>query len=198
MGVSYGFLPNVALGAALGLAHPCMGSTIALRRAVLDRIGGFERVKDALSDDYDLGQAVRDAGLTVALPPLLVEHGCAEASLTELFAHELRWAVTIRSIDPAGHLGSLVTHAVPLALVGLACGGGWAPGVAGLAVALAARAWLKLSVDAAAGRPSGPWIMMPLRDLLSFGVFVASHFTSRVRWRDDRFVLGPDRSLSPA
>jgi len=42
MGVSYGFLPNVILGVALGLARPCMGSTIALERRTLDEIGGFE------------------------------------------------------------------------------------------------------------------------------------------------------------
>ena len=32
MGTSYDFLPNVVLGTSLGLAEPCMGSTIALTR----------------------------------------------------------------------------------------------------------------------------------------------------------------------
>ncbi len=45
MGTSYEFLPNVMLGTSLGLAEPCMGSTIALTRAVLDEIGGFWRFR---------------------------------------------------------------------------------------------------------------------------------------------------------
>ncbi|MBX9659111.1 MAG: glycosyltransferase, partial [Nitrospiraceae bacterium] len=38
------FLPNVLVGLSLGLAHPCFGSTIALRRQTLDAIGGFAAV----------------------------------------------------------------------------------------------------------------------------------------------------------
>ena len=36
----------------------------------------------------------------------------------DLWRHELRWARTIRVIDPPGYWGSLVTHALPLALIG--------------------------------------------------------------------------------
>ncbi|HET7334034.1 MAG TPA: glycosyltransferase, partial [Rhizomicrobium sp.] len=40
-GVNYNFLPNVAFAFTRGLARPSFGSTIALRRAVLDEIGGL-------------------------------------------------------------------------------------------------------------------------------------------------------------
>ena len=63
MGTSYDFLPNVVLGISLGLAAPCMGSTIALTRNVLDEIGGFAAFADYLADDYEIGRAVRGAGL---------------------------------------------------------------------------------------------------------------------------------------
>ena len=53
--------PRSRVGTALGLAKPCFGSTIALRRATLDRIGGFHAVKDRLADDYALGEAIRGA-----------------------------------------------------------------------------------------------------------------------------------------
>ena len=126
MGISYGFLPNVAAGVGLGLAHPCMGSTIALRRAVLDEIGGFEAFAEVLADDYEIGRAVRARGYRIALPACLLAHGCGETRLGEVFAHELRWAVTIRCMDPAGHAGSVVTHPLALALLALLLlGGPW-------------------------------------------------------------------------
>ena len=106
MAISYHFLPNAALGIASGLAHPCFGSTIALSRETLGAIGGFEAFADYLADDYEIGRAVRAAGKSIAYPPLTVQHGSTETRFGALAAHELRWARTIRVIDPAGHWGS--------------------------------------------------------------------------------------------
>ena len=39
------------------------------------------------------------------------------ASAGELFRHELRWTRTIRALNPAGHLGSVVTFGFPIALM---------------------------------------------------------------------------------
>ena len=97
------FLPNVLVGLRLGLATPCFGSTIALRRSHLDAIGGFAAFADVLADDYAIGAALRAKGLRIAIPRFLVGHTCAESSLTELWRHELRWARTIRTVDLKGH-----------------------------------------------------------------------------------------------
>ena len=63
MGTSYTFLPNAVLGTSLGLAAPCFGSTIALKRETLDEVGGFAAFADQLADDYEMGRAVRGTGL---------------------------------------------------------------------------------------------------------------------------------------
>ena len=63
------------------------------------------------------------AAMTIAIPPLTVGHVCAENSARELWQHEVRWARTIRSVDPVGYVGSIITHAFPM---GADCGaGGW-------------------------------------------------------------------------
>ena len=46
------------VGMALGLAKPCFGSTIALKREALNAIGGFEAFANQLADDYAIGAAV--------------------------------------------------------------------------------------------------------------------------------------------
>ncbi|HWM62073.1 MAG TPA: glycosyltransferase, partial [Rhizomicrobium sp.] len=53
MSTSYTFLPNAVLGTSLGLAAPCFGSTIALKRQTLDEVGGFAAFADQLADDYE-------------------------------------------------------------------------------------------------------------------------------------------------
>ncbi len=198
MGVSYGFLPNVAAGVALGLARPCMGSTIALSRRTLADIGGFEAFAHVLADDYEIGRAVRAQGRRVALPPFAMAHGCAEESLGALVAHELRWAVTIRCMDPVGHYGSVVTHPLALALIGTILLGA-PPYAAGIALAaILARGGLARCVDRAVGATSGPWQLLPLRDILSFALFVCSLFARRVDWRGSNYQVSANGKLSPA
>ena len=198
MGVSYGFMPNVILGVALGLASPCMGSTIAIRRQTLEAIGGLEALNDVLMDDYDIGRAVRAQGWRVALPPFLVDHGCSEASFGEVIAHEMRWAVTVRMIDPAGYLGSIVTHALAWALIGVILTAGAPVSWVMVGLALACRLWLKWRMDHAAGASSGSALLLPIRDIMSFAIFFGSLFARAVYWRGERFRVSSGRTMSPA
>jgi len=197
MGVSYQFLPNVITGVVLGMAHPCMGSTIALRRETLESIGGFVAFKDVLADDYAIGAAVRRLGLASTLAPAVVSHSCSEATLRELFSHELRWARTIRGLDPLGHAGSVVTFPTPLALVGAAIFHFSPPALAVLAAALASRTWLAFRVDRAIGRRLGTWWLLPIRDMVGMFVFLASFAGRSVEWRGAKFHVTPDGDLRP-
>jgi ceramide glucosyltransferase len=148
-----------------------------------------------LADDYALGDLVRGTGLTVAIPRYVVTHVCAERSAADLIRHELRWARTIRSVDPLGFAGSVVTHAVPLALLGLVFGG-ISPAALMLLVALACRFVLALELDRAfALRDARPWLL-PLRDLMSFAIFLASFLGRAIEWRGQRYGVRADKTLA--
>lgn len=196
MGVSYHFLPNAAVGIAGGMAHPCFGSTIALTRETLAAVGGFEAFADLLADDYEIGRAVRARAMSIAYPPLTVIHGSTETSLAALAAHELRWARTIRVIDPAGHWGSLVTHALPLGLIGAGLLGFSPAACVVLAGLLAARLFLKARIDHIVGERAGPAWLLPVRDVLSFGLFIASLFGNAVEWRGNRLRVGKSGTMA--
>ncbi|MGN6123666.1 MAG: bacteriohopanetetrol glucosamine biosynthesis glycosyltransferase HpnI [Sphingomonas oligoaromativorans] len=191
-GISWGFLPSVMVGLATGMAHPCMGSTIAIRRETLDAIGGFERFKDLLADDHAIGAAVRETGLAVVVPPMIVAHGSTEASLAELVAHELRWNATVRMLDPAGYAGSVVTYPTAFALLAVAMGAGWWV----LAAALLSRLALAARIDYIAGERTAPLWWLPARDLLSFGLYVGAFFTRRVDWRGQRLHMADDGRMT--
>src|SRR5215468_8663811 len=122
LGINAHFLPNVIMGLGLKLAKPCFGSTIAFKRKALVGIGGFIRVVDCLADDYAIGAALRARGYRISVSPVTVGHVCGEMSASELWHHELRWARTVRSLDPAGYAGTIITHAFPLALIAALCG----------------------------------------------------------------------------
>ena len=186
-GPSYQFLVGLVFGQTRGLADPCMGSTIALRRETLDAIGGFAAFADVLADDHAIGQAVRAHGLAVAIPPLLLVHASTETSFAELWKHELRWAATVRGVSPAGYAGSFIAIPLPMALAGMAvhpnCG------LAITLAALAVRVATVRVVDRHAGEPTAPLWMLPLRDIVSFAVFVASFFVRSVDWRGTELTM---------
>jgi ceramide glucosyltransferase len=193
--IDYHFLPSVLVGLMFGLAAPCFGSTIAIRKETLATIGGFQSVADQLADDYALGAAVRCAGLSVAIPAHIVGHECTQSSAQGLFRHELRWARTIRSVDPLGFAGTAITHAVPLALLGLLLGG-MTQLAALVPAALTCRAALQMELDRAFRLRKGFYWLGPLRDVVSFAVFVASFFGRGVEWRGHRYGVQADNTLA--
>lgn len=197
MGLNYHFLPNVLVGLAFGLAEPCFGATIAMRRQTLERIGGFAAFRDILADDYEIGRAVRALGLSVKVSGSIVRHVCAETSARALLSRELRWARTIRTIDAKGHWGSVVSHPLPPALLGLAFLGFGPWPLFALAAALGTRTALKIRIDRAFGADKSSLLLYPLRDLLSFGVFVASLWGGQVDWRGARFEVSRRGIMSP-
>ncbi|MGH6938570.1 bacteriohopanetetrol glucosamine biosynthesis glycosyltransferase HpnI, partial [Hypericibacter sp.] len=198
MAIDYNFLPSVIVGLRSGLARPCFGSTIAFRRSVLERVGGFEAFADHLADDNAIGEAVRALGLQVAIAPMLVTHSCAERSLGELLKHELRWSRTILSVAGPSFAGMIATQPLPLALLSGAALG-FTPWIAALILAaLASRHFLRYQVDRSASSSLGDsgWWLMPLRDLLSFAVFCATFFVEKVSWRGRRFRVRANGMLS--
>jgi ceramide glucosyltransferase len=197
MWVDYGFLPNVVTGVKLKMANPCIGATIALRRVTLDAIGGFRAIQDQLADDYALGEAVRGIGEKVVLADFAVGHAHAETSLLQLWRREMRWARTIRSLNPLGYIGSAVTFPLAWALLALLAGGFAPTGVILTVAALLGRLTLQDEVDRRFPGLPHALFLSPLRDLLSFAVFVASFVPGQVHWRGRDFSMGANGVMSP-
>jgi ceramide glucosyltransferase len=193
MSANVHFLPNVIGGLTLGLARPCFGATIALTRDILGRIGGFSAFADQLWDDYAIGDAIRAAGYTVAVAPFAVGHVHTESTARHLAESQVRLACTIKSIDPLGYAGSVITHPFPLALAAVAFGGG-GDAVSLAMVALACRVGVSWCVEQRFNMRSQSYLLLPARDLVSFAAYVASFFVLTVTWRGQRYRLS-DQTL---
>jgi ceramide glucosyltransferase len=197
MWINFHFMPLAIFSKTAGLAHPCFGSTIAMRRDVLEAVGGFASFGSTLADDFKMGEAVRRLGLKVELAPVFATTIVSDATIGVLWRRELRWQTTVRTIAGPGHYASIVSHPIPIALVALALAGSaaWAWvlllivfGVRYLSAALSARAF--------ALRPPPPLLLL-LRDALSFGVFIRSLAASRIEWRGRTLKVDRAGMLSP-
>ena len=187
------FLPQAMTGLALNVTKPCFGATIALRRSTLERIGSFGAFADELADDYAIGAAVRAAGYEVVTAPFLVGHRCFEASLRQLLRHQIRVARTIKTIDPIGYAGTVLTHPLPLALLGMLSGSTAAVLLA--VAALASRITLCRCIERRFGLLRESSWLIALQDLIAFAVFVASFFGATVYWRGAAYHVAADGTL---
>ena len=188
------FLPSVRVAAWLGSRGFAFGATIAMRRSVLESIGGFAAIADHLADDYQLGELTRRNGLRTVLSEVEVETVVDEESFTALARHELRWLRTIRTVRPAGYALSAVTFGLPVAGLGALIAGGAAPALAMLGIAASARVMLHWRVRKA-GAPRWHWLALPLGDLLGFALWCWGFATRTVRWRQDRYLLTGNGSV---
>jgi ceramide glucosyltransferase len=192
--LNHAFLPQAALGEAIGLGEGAFGATLAFSRQTLAAAGGFAAFADYLADDHELGVAVRKQGLRVVLSPLLVDNNIHEPGFEHLFRHELRWAMTIRTLNPAGYAGAVITHPVALAFLGLLLSPAPWPLAIFLAALLIRVALVRLGDQTLKVRPT-PYYLIPLRDGLSFAIFIASFIAQNVTWRGHRYRIGRDGRL---
>jgi ceramide glucosyltransferase len=190
------FLPSVLVGRVLWPDRFCFGATMAVRRQSLEAVGGFPALAEYLADDYMLGELLNRRRLRVWLSSYVVENTVAESTLGRLFSHELRWARTIRTVQPLGYALSFLTYAIVLAVLHLLVSSASALGAVVLGAALALRVSLHYAVRAqlCLREPARPWLL-PVRDALCFIVWVASFFGRTVRWGEETFRVTADGRL---
>jgi len=200
--IDYGFLPSFLLARALG-RRDCLGSTMMLRRATLDRAGGFDSVVNCLAEDNILGQRVRALGLEVALAHTMPRTTVAETSLRALWSHERRWMQTIRSVaPPAGLAFSVLQYPLFWAALAFAFSGGAGSSFLYYLATWAVRGLAAFVVTRAA-RPSIPstdalWsiLLLPLREILTVLEIAASYSSRTVLWRNQAMTVSGGGTLA--
>jgi ceramide glucosyltransferase len=190
------FMPSVRVAALTGYRSFAFGVTIAIRREVLARIGGFTAISNQLADDYRLGELTRQQGLRTVLSEVEVETLVRERSASELISHELRWRRTIRNLSPFGYGLTFVTFGLPVTALQVLLARGAAPAVAIFTVTVLARVLLQSNT----GRPgvrAAKLLLVPFRDFLHLFLWIWSFTTTRVQWRNDHYRLSRDGSAEP-
>src|SRR6185312_4463288 len=169
-----------------------LGSTLAMGRSVLEKIGGFEAVVDYLADDYELGKRISDTGCKVELAPRIVETSIPSYSFRQFWEHQLRWARTMRISRPRGYRGLCLTYVLPWAilLVCVASHRGWAWAL--FAGAIAARIAIVIEIGSKVLKDRNVvsllWLL-PLRDFLALAIWFWSYAADTVIWRGEKFLL---------
>jgi len=193
MGISTDFMPAVLLARVVekGL-HYGLGSTLAVRREALEAIGGLLPLADQLADDYELGARVAASGFRVELCPDVVETNVPEYRWRGFIDHQLRWFRTVRDARPGGYAGLLFTHGLAWGLINVVASGLSPVSFWLLALSFFLRLTLAMTVGAEVlfDRQVLAYLwLLPARDLVSMGLWIAGFTGNTIIWRGERFVL---------
>ena len=99
-----------------------LGPTMAFRRDVIRRMGGFKVTADYCADDFVLGNETFKLGQTVVLSHHAIDHIVINLSLMSSLKHQVRWMKSTRFSRPKGHFGTALTFSMPFGLLGTCCG----------------------------------------------------------------------------
>jgi ceramide glucosyltransferase len=185
--VNADFWGQVLQSTALKPMDFALGAVMIAPRARLERIGGFDALVGFLADDYELGQRIAQSGARVALAPVIVDCWTGPMRFPEVWAHQLRWARTIRVCQPGPYFLSILGNATlwPVLLV-LAAPSALVTGA--VATALAWRmvqGFLMERRFTGHGRMGSLWMAL-VKDILQVGLWAAAFTGRQVVWRGER------------
>jgi len=172
-----------------------LGCTLAVRRSVLDAMGGFAYLQEFLAEDFVIGHRAAEMGYEVLLSAAVVEHRIGSQGMGSNLSHRLRWARSTRRSRPAGYWGQVFTYPLPLSLLLWAVHGSAWPLVL-LTLVLRAGAAIATSryvvEDALVGKQ---WWLLPCQDVLGFLVWIGGFLGDTIVWRDRKCTVLPDGRL---
>jgi len=193
LGISTDFVPGILVAKLTeGRLKFALGSTMALRKSALERIGGFAAIADYLADDYQLGARIASSGLKVELSRMAVQTFLPNYYSSNFVSHQLRWARTIRSSRPAGYAGLPLTFTFFWALLTLAIVGPkpWAAALFLIACVLRGVVATTTAMLVLRDRTfaHSAWLL-PFRDLLAPIIWLGGLVGNKIEWRGERFEL---------
>jgi ceramide glucosyltransferase len=193
LGIATDFQAGVLLSKTIeGGLHYGLGSTLAVRREALEKAGGLRALADHLADDYEMGASVARAGYCVELSSTVVETSVPAYGWRGFVDHQLRWMRTVRDARPAGYAGLIFTHGLGWALLNVVASGLSPVSLWLLAMSFFLRMALAMTVGAEVlgdHQVLGFLWLLPLRDVVAMGLWVAGFAGDTIVWRGERFVL---------
>lgn len=195
LGMNTELLGGVLVARMLEGMKFALGCTVAVRRNVLEQMGGFAYLQEFLAEDFVLGHRAAELGHEVLLSSAIIEHRIGSQSMVRNLSHRLRWARSTRRSRPAGYWGQIFTYPLPLALLLWATyGAAWPAVLLALVLRTGAAVATSESVlhDPVLRRE---WWLLPIQDVLGFLVWIGGFLGDTIIWRDRKCTVLRDGRL---
>ena len=195
IGMNTELLGGVMVARMLEGMRFALGCTVAVRRSVLDDMGGFGYLQEFLAEDFVIGQRAAELGHGVLFSSYVIEHRIGSQGMMHNLGHRMRWARSTRRSRPLGYWGQIFTYPLPLAV---------------LFCASYPTAWpvlfltLILRAGAAFATANGivrdpitkkEWWLLPIQDVIGFFVWISGFVGDKIVWRNRKCTVLRDGRL---
>ncbi|HEY9606320.1 MAG TPA: glycosyltransferase [Allocoleopsis sp.] len=187
------FIPSVLVARDLeGGMQFALGATMATRKSLLQKVNGLPSVANRVGSDYHIGNLVVNEGYRIELSPYILETDSGNESLQQLLRRELRWARTSRWQRGLLYYSIATTYGTVYCLPLLLLSGfqNWALLLSGSAIVLRAIQSLVAIFWMDAPKLARWFWLLPIRDLLNFGIWVAGGIGQSIYWRGRQLKIG--------
>jgi ceramide glucosyltransferase len=193
------FIPSTVFAYMTGASGLCLGASVALRQTTLDAVGGLASLADYLVEDYELGRRILARGQGMVLLPYFVDLTVDLDSAKSWWRHQIYWDQNTRAARPLGFAASVLTRAVPFALLYAAFRLFDPLGLAVLLAALIVRLGTAVGTALVFRDRAGLralWLL-PLRDLAGLLFWVLALSKQKFVWRGHEFELAHGGRIVP-
>ncbi|HLJ87524.1 MAG TPA: bacteriohopanetetrol glucosamine biosynthesis glycosyltransferase HpnI [Candidatus Angelobacter sp.] len=194
-GMNTEFLGGVLVARMIEGMKFALGPALALRKTVLEAMGGFAYLQDYLAEDFIMGQRAAQLGYAVLLSSEVVEHRIGSQNMMKNLGHRLRWARSTRRSRPAGYWGQIFTYPLPWALLLFAVHSSAWPLLVATVMLRAIAAWVTASEVLHDSLIRRQWWLLPIQDLLGFFVWMSGFLGDTIVWRDRECTVLRDGRL---
>lgn len=173
-----------------------LGAVMALSKPQLQKIGGYKALADYLADDYELGRRVAKSGKRIEFSTVVVDCFETQQSWAKVWAHQLRWARTIRICQPFPYFMSILNNASLWPVLWMIVDPtsiGCAVGFLGFRMITATHLQSRLTQS---NRHMGFFWLPPFADLLGFVIWALSFFGNTVIWRGQKLRVHGDGTVA--
>jgi ceramide glucosyltransferase len=172
-----------------------LGCTVAVRRSVLEDMGGFGYLQEFLAEDFVIGQRAAELGHGVLFSSYVIEHRIGSQQMMPNLGHRMRWARSTRRSRPLGYWGQIFTYPLPLALLLCAVYPSAWP-VLFLTMILRGAAALATARDIVHDPVTQrQWWLLPIQDVIGFFVWISGFMGDKIIWRNRKCTVLRDGRL---
>jgi len=199
IGICCDFIPSVLTARQLEGVKFAFGSTILIRKKVLERLGNFETIANSLADDFLLGNLTTTLGYEVILSNYIVTHNIEEETFNNYFLRQIRWFRCIKIQRFKGYLGMIFTQGLINSIIFMVMSKFSLLSLLLLLITFSLRLILGylVGVKYLKNETCTQYLgLVFFVDIIRFFIWLIGLFGNKIQWKDNHFILDKNGQIS--
>lgn len=199
LNISGNFIPRVLTARQLEGVKFAFGSTILIRKKILEEIDNFGKLVNNIADDYLLGNLPTKLGYQVKLVNYFVTHHTGKETFINYLKRQIRWLKCIRIQRFGGYLGIIFTQGIVISTLSFILTQFNFYFFILLLINYIIRLYIAYLVgikylkNPTSYRYLG---LIFLVDFIGFYIWIIAFFGNKIKWRDHEFIVDKKGNLS--